>query len=166
MAVCKDDFIRAEVLVVKLLLPTSKEEAILPSDVVYMKQDRSIGLEKRLVPAISVLLRHLGALLAAELQSPTELCAYFLCPHLDHMEHEGHRDTPNAICAEQISCTVAPSVDIQRSLSKGPEFLHEVKLVVSEPKHCMPDVGCKEVATLPPSSTSITLSSDEPFCEK
>ena len=35
----------------------------------------------------------LGALLAAKLQSPTEPCAYFLCPLLDHMEHEGHRDT-------------------------------------------------------------------------
>ncbi len=35
----------------------------------------------------------LWALLAAKLQSPTELCAYFLCPLLDHMEHKGHRDT-------------------------------------------------------------------------
>lgn len=35
----------------------------------------------------------LGALLTAKLQSPTEQCAYFLCPLLDHMEHKGHRDT-------------------------------------------------------------------------
>lgn len=35
----------------------------------------------------------LWALLAAKLQSPTELHAYFLCPPLDHMEHEGHWDT-------------------------------------------------------------------------
>lgn len=35
----------------------------------------------------------LWALLAAKLQSPTELHAYFLCPPLDHMEQEGHQDT-------------------------------------------------------------------------
>lgn len=34
----------------------------------------------------------LWASLAAKLQSPTEPCAYFLCPPLDHMEHEGHTD--------------------------------------------------------------------------
>lgn len=59
-----------------------------------MKQDRSISEQNRVVPSSLCCFNtvDLWALLAAKLQSPTELCAYFLCPPLDHMEHEGHRD--------------------------------------------------------------------------
>lgn len=51
---------------------------------------RKTGLYRSLLCCLNT--ADLGAF-AGTLQSPTEVCAYFLCPLLDHMEHEGHRDT-------------------------------------------------------------------------
>lgn len=62
----------------------------------YLKQDMRMSVHKERLhhPSPSGFNTvDLWALMAAKLQSPTELHAYFRCPPLDHMEHEGHWDT-------------------------------------------------------------------------